>query len=216
MHVWKVAASKKFGPADCETTEDIRLMVGGRDHNHWIFEFMILRRPTYLVYMTFAKDGNCGEALNILSLRILVDLDIFQSPDSTYAGEGLHSQCPRGAVIFFKIVDSALSNYTWSEFKQDWPLFFRVGPALPYLILESEYNAADKMSYQFPMNDYWSICCWHHETLTRITRTIHGRAAEMAGDRDRALGWLISVCVRRLYGTKVWQEIVLPKRVNEK
>ena len=198
----------------------------------------------YVVYMMFEPKGKHGQLLNIIALRILVDLDLFESPETMYAGEGIHTHCPRGSAIFFKMTaattDAAhLLDYTWDEFRNDWPLFFRMGDALPYRILERAYtdactkvmtaNEANKLNpfnktnniittttttttttigigtrQRFPMDDYWRICTWDHDTLNRVMTCIAKRPYERAGDRDKVLGCSLAVCVRLLYSKAEW------------
>jgi len=210
MRLWEVTPERRFLAQDCTTPEEVRELLGRRRKGSWLFNHPLIRHDTCTIYLIFEPAGRHGESLNTLALRILVDLDVFESPDSAYAGESLHSQCPRGAALFFKMdneTTDTLLDYSWQEFCSDWVNFFRIGDTRPYMVLERAY--AKTVPAIFPMDDFWRVCTWERKTLDRVLKRILSRPADMAGDRDRALGWIMAVCVRRLYTIEVWDEVDL-------
>lgn len=198
----------------CHEPDDVRVALGAKRNEKWLFEHPILHRnepDASIVYMMFRTRDRYGESLNIPALRMMVDLGSFAATSNSLYGEGIHDYCPRGDIIFFRMTpgtagtDSKLLNYTWDQFTSDWPYFFRVGPHLPYYALEKAYYESDMA----PMDDFWRVAVWDPVVLSRLVMVVMHRKADYAGDRDRALGWVIAVCVRRLYGSKIWETINL-------
>lgn len=213
MYAWRLTPDGKLAGIRCTRPEDARAALGSRRSEKWLFDHPVLYDSDRVVYMIYEPDGKYGEPLNILALRLLVDLDIYEAPCANYVGEGLHAHCPRGAVVFFKMSSDgptsgkipSLVNYSWNAFCIDWPQFFRVGRGLPYRMLERMY---DTTKFQ-PMDDYWHTCSWGMATMDRIIRHILRRPYQLAGDRARVMGWVIAVCVRRLHGKDIWDQIDL-------
>lgn len=165
--------------------------------------------------MLYNEDEQDGQGFNITCLRIMVDLDLFQGSYRTFQGEGMHNHVPRGPAIFFKMTSEdatkvELLNYSKDEISEDWPLFFRVGATLPYRILENVF-AESKVA---PNNARLRVCSWDMDMISYMLKRVDKRSLSEAGDRDRALGWITAVCVRRLYTKKRWNDIDIKTLMN--
>lgn len=214
MFAWKLFPDGKLTGIKCRKPEDARAMLGSKRNEKWLFDHPVLHTNDCVVYMMHEPDGKYGDPINVLAVRLLIDLDIYEAPCANYVGEGLHTHCPRGPVVFFKMTSHtassagelpALLDYTWDAFCGDWPDFFRIGRYLPYKMLEPMYHTTKHR----PMDDYLHVCSWGTKTIDRVVQYVLKRPYQLSGDRARCMGWLVAVCVRRLYGEDVWDQIDL-------
>jgi len=216
MQVWRLATDGHVCVCKCTAPEDIRPLLQCEKPFKWLFDYLILQRPTYNVYIYFKEDGTYGTGYNIATLRILIDLDLFECAHRSYLGEGMHSHAPRGPAILFKITHEtttrvALLNYTRDELLEDWPHFYRSGPTLPYNILEKEFAHTKDAPNDLRLR----VCNWDVDIIMYVINVVKQQSYAISGDRDRALGWLTAICARQLYTRKRWDTVNLATLIEK-
>lgn len=210
MNVWRLTERGRVSMHECDEPEDVRQLLQCEAPHTWLFDYLVLQTLDYNVYMFYAKDGQYAKGFNILCLRILVDLDMFEGSHRTFQGEGMHNHVPRGPAIFFKMTHETADNvqlltYEKVEFQRDWPLFFRVGITLPYCILEDAFAETNSE----PNDVRLRVCSWDSTIINWLVKRVKKRVLSASGDRDRVLGWVTAVCARRLYTQRRWDMVDL-------
>jgi len=102
-----------------------------------------------------------------------------------------------------------LTSYESSDFIKDWPFFFRIGPKLPYRILESALYSPKKRDIidDFIFVEQGNIAITHYINVVGCGGI---EAPILANDANRAYGWLTGIILSRIDRNK-WNSIILLK-----
>lgn len=127
----------------------------------------VMETREYSVFMGYRSP--VGEDINVLATRILVDQDKLDVVVALQDRDNFVAHCVRGPAIFYRLRNQqesdvlfkgnspsefrsiALHKYSWTDFENDWPYFFRkLDLNLPYLRLEQYFPYA-------PINEWLAI-----------------------------------------------------------
>ena len=213
MNVWELQTTHKIRGYQSKAVDDVAKLFdfAPRTTSHWWglcpiwTQIMETKEDGEVVHVFMGHRSPIAADINYLATRILVDTNRFNSASALIGGHDILSFCVRGKVLFYCISETktALVDYPWKLFCSHWPHFFRLGPDLPYALLERKEPNLDPLVawIRLDKGDKDSL-----KYICDMLRISHGRADA----KDAACGALMALILRRMDRAR-WDEIDLAK-----